>query len=78
MAAQSALGIADVGPAFLRMIQLEPREPVRFAERRMELLERTTFAEMMFQRPVTNVSPKSTRRSEDLRAANELTGSSLC
>ncbi len=42
-------GIADVGLAFHRMIQLEPREAVRYAEHGTELLKRTTFAEMIFR-----------------------------
>ena len=44
-----AAGIADVGIAYICLNQLRPDAAARFAEQGTRLLERTTFAEMVFR-----------------------------
>ena len=44
-----AAGIADVGMAYVRLNQMDIAGAVKLAQRGTELLERTTFAEMVFR-----------------------------
>ncbi len=44
-----ASGIADVGMAYVRLNQMDITDAIELAQRGTELLERTTFAEMVFR-----------------------------